>query len=39
LRGDIRRLHGKQLGIGRELGRGEIAIGTWGTHSNKEIAT
>ncbi len=31
LRGDARRLHGAQLGIGRELGRGEIAIGNWPT--------
>lgn len=29
LRGDINQLRGKQLGIGRELGRGEIALGTW----------
>lgn len=39
LQGDITRLYGQQLGIGRELGRGEIAIGTWGHHSKTETTT
>lgn len=29
LRGDVRLLHGRHLGRGRELGRGQIAIGHW----------
>ena len=36
LRGDARLLHGAQIGIGRELGRGEIAIGAWPTNQIKE---